>query len=166
MWRKKELEVLQQESPKCKYWFMDFCHVCPSYLLRSTMNYDLQFLNRTIQSDHCIRYALRWLDWMPFCLQNSLKSLWHRFNKVLETFIRDFGSYCHDSITELLQICQLHLNDANILFHISKKKPVWDDLSFVTWCIILLEVAIGGWLHCGHKGMDMASSNTQVNCAV
>ncbi len=21
------------------------------------------------------------------------------------------------------------------------KKPVWDDLSFVTWCIILLEVA-------------------------
>ncbi len=22
------------------------------------------------------------------------------------------------------------------------KKPVWDDLSFVTWCIILLEVAI------------------------
>ncbi len=27
------------------------------------------------------------------------------------------------------------------------KKPVWDDLSFVTWCIILLEVAIRRWVH-------------------
>ncbi len=25
------------------------------------------------------------------------------------------------------------------------KKPVWDDLSFVTWCIILLEVVIRRW---------------------
>ncbi len=31
------------------------------------------------------------------------------------------------------------------------KKPVWDDLSFVTWCIILLEVAIRRWIHCSHK---------------
>ncbi len=26
-------------------------------------------------------------------------------------------------------------------------KPVWDYLSFVTWCIILLEVAIRRWVH-------------------
>ncbi len=32
------------------------------------------------------------------------------------------------------------------------KKPVWDDLSFVAWCIILLEVAIRRWVHCSHKG--------------
>ncbi len=37
------------------------------------------------------------------------------------------------------------------------KKPVWDDLSFVTWCIILLEVAIRRWVHCSHEGMDMVS---------
>ncbi len=42
------------------------------------------------------------------------------------------------------------------------KKPVWDDLSFVTWYIILLEVAIRRWVHCSHKGMDMVSNNTQV----
>ncbi len=42
------------------------------------------------------------------------------------------------------------------------KKPVWDDLSFVTWCIILLEVH-QKMVHCGHKGMDMVSNNTQVD---
>ncbi len=34
------------------------------------------------------------------------------------------------------------------------KKPVWDDLSFVTWCIILLELAIRRWVHCSHEGID------------
>ncbi len=40
--------------------------------------------------------ASTWLD--PVCLQNCINSSWHRFNEVLETFLRDFGSYCHDSI--------------------------------------------------------------------
>ncbi len=35
----------------------------------------------------------------PFCLQNCLNSSWHRFNKVLETFLTDFGPYWHDSMT-------------------------------------------------------------------
>ena len=42
--------------------------------------------------------------WTPFCLQNCLNSLLHRFKKVLETFLRDFGPYWHDSIMQLLQI--------------------------------------------------------------
>ncbi len=41
------------------------------------------------------------------------------------------------------------------------KKPVWDDLSFVTWYIILLDVAIRRWVHCSHKGMDMVGSQNQ-----
>ena len=40
----------------------------------------------------------------PFCLLNCLNSSWCTFNKVLETFLRDFGPYWHDSITQLLQI--------------------------------------------------------------
>ncbi len=100
---------------------------------------------------HFIRYTLLVPGWTAFCLQN-FNSSWHRFTKVLETFLRDFDPYWHDSITQLLQICRLHIHDANLPFHhIPKvlywieiwwlKKPVWDDLSFVTWCIILLEVA-------------------------
>ncbi len=58
---------------------------------------------------HFIRYTLLVLGWTPFCLQNCLNSSRHRFNKVLETFLRDFGPYWHDSITQLLQICRLHI---------------------------------------------------------
>ncbi len=128
--------------------------------------------------------------WTPFCLQNCLNSSLHRLNKVLEAFVRDFGPYWHDSITQLLQICRLHIHDVNLPFHhipkvlywieiwwlwrtfelseliVMFKKPVWDGLSFVTWCIILLEVAIRRWVYCSHKGMDMVSNNTQVGCGI
>ncbi|AWO96124.1 Kinesin-like protein, partial [Scophthalmus maximus] len=66
---------------------------------------------------HFIRYTLLVKVWTPFCLQNCLNSSWHTFNKVLETFLRDFGPYRHDSITQLLQICRLHIYDANLPFH-------------------------------------------------
>ncbi len=45
--------------------------------------------------------------------------------------------------------CGGHLSKVNSL---SYKKRVGDDLSFVTWCIILLEVAIRRWVHCIIKG--------------
>ncbi len=49
--------------------------------------------------------------------------------------------------------CGGHLSKVNSLS--CSSKPVWDDLSFVTWSIILLEVAIRRWVHCSHKGMDI-----------
>ncbi len=57
------------------------------------------------------------------------------------------------------QKCSIGFRSGDGGGHLSKelivmfKKPVWDDLSFVTWCIILLEVAIRRWVHCRHKGM-------------
>lgn len=49
--------------------------------------------------------------------QNCFTSLWHWFNKVLETFLRDFGQYWHDTI---MQICFLHIPYVNPPFlHIS-----------------------------------------------
>ncbi len=47
---------------------------------------------------HFIRYTLLVPGWPPFCLQNCLNSSWQKFNKVLETFLRDFGPYWYDSI--------------------------------------------------------------------
>jgi len=38
--------------------------------------------------------------------------------------------------------------------------------SFLTWCIILLEVAIRGWVHGGHKGMDVIRNNAQVGLGI
>ncbi len=77
---------------------------------------------------HFIRYTLLVAGWTPFCLQNCLNSSWHWFNKVLETFLRDFGPYWHDSITQLLQICRLHIHDENLPFHHIPKVLYWMEI--------------------------------------
>ncbi len=70
---------------------------------------------------HFIGYTLLVPSWTHFSLQNCLNSSWHKFNKVLETFLRDVGPYWHESITQLLQIYQLHIHDVNLPFlHIPK----------------------------------------------
>ncbi len=77
---------------------------------------------------HFIRYTLLVPYWTPFCLQNCFNSSWHRFNKVLETFLTDFGPYWHDSITQLLQIYRLHIHDANLPFHHIPKVLCWIEI--------------------------------------
>lgn len=81
----------------------------------------------------------------PFSLQNGLKYLWHSFNTVLETFLRDFGPYWCDSITPLLKICWLYIHDLMFIripkvlcwIHYRElivivKKAVWNDLRSAT----------------------------------
>ncbi len=75
-----------------------------------------------------IRYTLLVPGWTLFCLQNCFNSSWHRLNKVLETLLRDFGPYWHDSITQLLQICRLHIHDANLSFHHIPKVLYWIEI--------------------------------------
>ncbi len=77
---------------------------------------------------HFIRYTLLVLGWPPFCLQDCLNSLWHRFNKVLKTFLRDVSPYWPDSITQLLQICRLHIHDVNLPFHHIPKVLYWIEI--------------------------------------
>ncbi len=77
---------------------------------------------------HFIRDTLLGPGWTHVCLQNCLNSSWHIFNEVLETFLRDFGSYCHDSITQLLQICRLHIHDENLSFHHIPKVLYWIEI--------------------------------------
>ncbi len=142
---------------------------------------------------HFIRYILLVPGWTHFCLQNCLNSLWHRLNKVLETFLWDIGLYWHDSITQLLLICRLqmirisrsitsqrcsigfrsgvcggHLSKVNSLScSRNQSEMIWALWHYPDICgIILLEVAIRRWVHCSHKGMDMVSNNTQVGCDV
>ncbi len=91
---------------------------------------------------HFIRYTLLVPGWTPFCLQNCLNSSWHRFNKVLETFLRDFGPYWPDSITQLLQICRLHIHDANSLVTPHPKDVLLD------WDLVTVEAIWVKWTHC------------------
>ncbi len=78
-----------------------------------------------LSTGHFIRYTLLVLGW-TFCLQNCLNSSWHRFNKVSETFLRDFVPYWHDSIMQLRLICRLHIHDANLPCHHIPKVLYWD----------------------------------------
>ncbi len=77
---------------------------------------------------HFIRYTLLVPGWTPFCLQNCLNSSWHRFNKVLETFLWDLCPYWHNNITQLLQICRLHIHDVNLPFHHILKVLYWIEI--------------------------------------
>ncbi len=89
----------------------------------------LSYRNSTYTlTGHFIRYTMLVLGWTPFCLQKCLNSSWHIFNKVLEIFLRDFGPYRHDSIMQLLQICRLHIHDANLPFHHIPKVLYWIEI--------------------------------------
>ena len=56
-------------------------------------------------------FVLQWTSTSTgfFQFQNCFNSSWHRFNKVMETFPRNFGPNWHDGLTQLVQICQLHI---------------------------------------------------------
>lgn len=72
-------------------------------------------LNKTQQPLYWLHLARTWLD--PVVLEYDLKYLRNWFNKVLGTFLWDFGSYRLDDIMKLLQICRLHIYRVNLLFH-------------------------------------------------
>lgn len=110
---------------------------------------------------HFLNQTMLVLGWMPFCLQSFLKLSCHTFNKVLEKFLRYFGPHWHDSVTQVLQIYRLHIEDGNLqscyienklcLIEVQSlwsqfeyrelivmfKKSAWDYFSFVTRCVIL-----------------------------
>jgi len=74
-----------------------------------------------------------------------------------------FTAFLAEMMTRLLIspncYCGCHLSVMNSLSLF--KKPVWDDLSFVTVCYSAGR-SHQKMLHCGHKGMDMVSNNTKV----
>ncbi len=74
---------------------------------------------------HFIRYTLLVAGWTLFCLLDCLNSSWHRFNKMLETFLRDFGQYWHDSMkwisrSTTSQRCSIGLRSSDCGGHLSK----------------------------------------------
>ncbi len=100
----------------------------PQWLKMKTDKCSLGWYIRYTLTGHFIRYILLVSGWTHFCLQNCFNSSWRRFNKVLETFLRDFGPYCHDSITQFLQICRLHIHDVNLSFHHIPKVLYWIEI--------------------------------------
>lgn len=82
------------------------------------------FLSGSFQITLSIRYILLDKVWTPFG-QNCTNTSWQTFNKVLETFLRDLVPFWHESITQLLQICRLHIYNANLPFYHIPKVLYW-----------------------------------------
>lgn len=85
-------------------------------------------------------------------LPADLHSSWHKFNKLLEMFLRDLGPYWRGSVTQLLQVYQLSFSHVitsqrsfldwgpgvqRTLCHVREA-----NLRLVTWNVILQEAAI------------------------
>lgn len=115
----------------------------------------------------------------PFCFQNlnSLNSSWHRFNKVLETVLRDFSSLWHHRFSADLSTANTWWefpvtphNKGAIVLRPSDcggfMKPVWDNLTFVTCHVILLEAGIKRWVHFHDKATNTVCNSTQVGCGI
>ncbi len=121
IFRRQQMYTVIQSLHCSKVSFLQFCHMKRYNKIFTKMwgVYSLLWdtVSHWLLTGHFIRYTLLVLGLTPFCLQNCLNSSWHRFNNVMETFLRDFGPYWHDSITQLLLICRLHIHDANLRFH-------------------------------------------------
>lgn len=101
----------------------------------------------------------------------------------METPLKDFGpnrkhhtvpaylsaaySWCKTAIPPhpkaALLDCDLVIVEATYV-QWTVKKPVWDDLSFVTGCVILLAAAIRRWIHCSRKEIEKVSNNSWAGC--
>lgn len=137
----KTTRILDKIMDEIQYITYHFCQIKASYIYTQCISYTFIIMGRT-----------------PPLPQNSLNSLWVGSSKVLETFLRDSGPCWLDSITQLLQICQLHIDAASSCptyqkcstglrpgdfgKHWTCYQPAWDDVFSVTCCVILMEVAI------------------------
>lgn len=61
-----------------------------------------------------------------YCLQKYLNSLWHKFSKLLTTYLRDLGSCLHGSIPHLLQSCRPNTYNSNLPSHHIPDVLHWD----------------------------------------
>jgi len=78
----------------------------------------LHIMRKLLTFTSCfVRYTSLVPCWTTLCLQNCLNFSWYKFKNVLQTFLRDFGSYWHNSVTLLLQICRLKIHYVNLPLH-------------------------------------------------
>lgn len=106
----------------------------------------------------------------PFCFQNCLISLWHRVNRCWKhSYVDTITSHRFGECIPMMIIflywldCDLVTMDwfEYSVHTVTFKKPVWEDLSSLAYCAVFRR-----WAHCGHKGMDTVSSNTQVGYGI
>lgn len=114
---------------------------------------------------HFVRYTALVPCWY-FYYQSCLNSLWHIFNKLRKTFLRDFGPWWHDSVTQLLHIC--HIHDENLPFyHIPVgfyRIEIWWLWRLFEFSVVALMFRKMGTLRSWSEGMDMVVTQYKLWC--
>ncbi len=72
-------------------------------------------------------YSLLVPGWTPFVFRTAL-ILRGIDSQGVGNIPQRFWSICHDSITQLLQICRLHIHDENLSFHHIPKVLYWIEI--------------------------------------
>lgn len=93
-------------------------------------------------TSHFTRYTLLVLGWTPFWL--------HIHDPKGDLFNWD-----------IVTVDAIYDSELGVVF----RKQVGDELSFVTWNVILVKVAIKRWVHYGHDRVDTVNDN-QVGCVI
>ncbi len=137
---------------------------------------------------HFIRYTLLVLGWTPFSFRTALilrgidsTRCWKHSSEILVHIVMIASHSCCRFVvcTSMMWIsrsttsqrCSIGLRSGDCGGHLSKVNSLscsrnQSEMIWSLWrCIILLEVH-QKMVHCRHKGMDMVSNNTQVDCGV
>ena len=168
---------MKKKHPRRYFWKMLYTQTCVS--LNFHHYHDFTFAVNFPVSEFSPNRA-------SFSSQNSLKSSWHGFHKLLKaflwdsvpcwydcnfcrfvscTFIANLPFYHIPKVFYWIQIRCLQRPLKNIELIFMSMKPAWDDLCFVTSCV-MLDVVLRKWVHCDHGEMHMVSNNTQIGCGI
>ncbi len=138
---------------------------------------------------HFIRYTLLVPVWTPFAFRTALilrgidsTKCWKRFSEILvhidmiasHSCCRFVGctSMMWISRSTTSQRCSIGLRSGDCGDHLSKVNSLScsRNQSEMIWALwhgaLSCWKYIRRWAHCSHKGMDMVSNNTQVDCGV
>lgn len=81
--------------------------------------------------------------------------------------LRHFGPYFHDNITQLLQICWLHIHNANLLFHPKGAllASIWCRGQIWTHCHVQ-KTSLRSFEHCDMLHYPAGGGHQKMHCTV
>lgn len=103
-----------KRTERKRHWYQKHYSQFPACVYWGQSEWFIPLYTRT---GHLLRYAFLVPVWTPNWVLNCPNFSQHSFSKVLERILKDFCPYWRDIITQTIQICRLHIYDANLWFH-------------------------------------------------
>ncbi len=122
---------------------LNYFSLCTLYLFRTRVSqFELNYWNKWITERTFPQHSNLLRCTCIYTLTNCLNSSWHKFNEVLETFLSYFGTYWHESIMQMLQICR-HAHP-----WCNSPIPPHPQGALLDWDLVTVEAIWVKWTHC------------------